>query len=319
MRALSDDRILNLAAEWYQSGHDLAIAVVIQTWGSSPRPRGSIMIIRDDNEMEGSVSGGCVESTVIEAAHHVMADATAKQLDFHVVDEEAWAVGLSCGGSISVWICAASAMADNAAHLFTYITSQCSERNVIAMDCHISQPMMTIANPDQPANTLSDNGSCFHLVIEAQPRLFIVGAVHISQHLAPMAIAAGFDVTVIDPRTYFINEARFPEPALIKEWPDETLIAATLDKNSAVVTLTHDPKLDDAALQIALQSPVFYIASLGSHRTHRKRCERLRQNGYDNEQIARIHAPAGLDIKARTPAEIAVSIMAELIATRRDH
>jgi xanthine dehydrogenase accessory factor len=244
MRALSDDRILNLAAEWYESGHDLAIAVVIQTWGSSPRPTGSDMIIRDDDQIEGSVSGGCVESAVIEAAHDVMASATSKQLDFHVVDEEAWQVGLSCGGAISVWICAASSMTDSASHLFTHITSQCSKRNAIAIDCHISQ------------------------------------------HLAPMAIEAGFDVTVIDPRTFFINEDRFPEPALIHDWPDESLVAAALDKDTAVVTLSHDPKLDDAALQIALQSPVFYIASLGSHRTHIKRCERLRQNGFNDEQLA---------------------------------
>ncbi len=221
------------------------------------------MIIRDDDQIEGSVSGGCVESAVIEAAHDVMASATSKQLDFHVVDEEAWQVGLSCGGAISVWICAASSMTDSASHLFTHITSQCSKRNAIAIDCHISQHMMTIANPDQPANALCDNGSRFHLVIESQPRLYIIGAVHISQHLAPMAIEAGFDVTVIDPRTYFINEARFPEPALIHDWPDESLVAAALDKDTAVVTLSHDPKLDDAALTDRFAKSCFLYCQSG--------------------------------------------------------
>ena len=157
MRALSDDRILNLAAEWYQSGHDLAIAVVIQTWGSSPRPRGSIMIIRDDNQMEGSVSGGCVESSVIEAAHHVMADATANQLDFHVVDEGR-AVGLSCGGLFRCgyapplpWLITRLIYS----HIWVNVPS--ATRPLIA----ISAGLRYYRQSDQPASTLSDSAVVF--------------------------------------------------------------------------------------------------------------------------------------------------------------
>lgn len=317
MRALSDDRILDLAVEWHQSGHDLAIAIVIQTWGSSPRPAGSVMIIRDDGHIEGSVSGGCVESAVMQAANDVMINATATQLNFDVADEDAWQVGLSCGGAISVWICASTAKTSHMADLFVYIKTQFTQQQAVVIDCHIDQHMMTIARTDQPANTLSGDGTCFRLSVDPQPRLYIIGAVHISQHLAPMAMAAGFDVNVIDPRISFINEARFPDTTLIKDWPDDILDAAALDHMSAVVTLTHDPKLDDAALRIALHRPVFYIASLGSRRTHAKRCDRLKQDGFTDEQLARISAPAGCDIKARTPAEIAVSILAELIAIRR--
>ena len=146
--------------------------------------------------------------------------------------------------------------------------------------------------------------------------MFIVGAVHISQALVPMARAAGYDVTVIDPRGAFATEARFPEVALREDWPDEAIDALKIDTRTAVVTLTHDPKLDDPALERALKSDCFYIGALGSKRTHGKRVERLTEIGFTESDIARIHAPVGLDLGATSPAEIAVSILAEIIAAK---
>ncbi|UKJ72710.1 XdhC family protein [Azospirillum brasilense] len=148
-------------------------------------------------------------------------------------------------------------------------------------------------------------------------RLLVVGAVHIAQALAPLAALTGYAVTVIDPRGSFATESRFPGVSLHDSWPDEALSALAIDNRTAVVTLTHDPKLDDPALLVALRSPAFYVGSLGSKRTHAKRLERLKEQGVTDAELARIHAPVGLDIGAVTPAEIALSVMAQITAVRR--
>jgi xanthine dehydrogenase accessory factor len=148
------------------------------------------------------------------------------------------------------------------------------------------------------------------------PRLIIIGAVHIAQALAPMAAIANYQVNIIDPRGAFATAARFPGVSLSDDWPDEAMEALAPDSQTAIVTLTHDPKLDDPALMVALRSPAFYITSLGSRRTHAKRVERLTAAGMETDNLARLHAPAGLDIGAMSPAEIAVSIMAQMTAVR---
>ena len=161
-------------------------------------------------------------------------------------------------------------------------------------------------------------GVTYFLHVMSPPlRLFVVGAVHIAQALAPMASLLGYAVTVIDPRRAFVTTERFPDVTVVTEWPDEALVAAELDARSAVVTLTHDPKLDDPALHVALASPAFYIGSLGSRRTHARRIDRLTEAGFTTETLARIHAPVGLDIGAVTAGEIAASIVAELTASFR--
>jgi xanthine dehydrogenase accessory factor len=157
----------------------------------------------------------------------------------------------------------------------------------------------------------------FVQVMSPPPRLIVVGAVHISQALAPMAALAGYAVTVIDPRRAFATDARFPSVTLSDEWPDEALARLKPDARTAIVTLTHDPKLDDPALEVALKSPVFYIGALGSTRTHAKRIERLKARGFDDQVLGRIHAPVGLRIAAATQSEIAVAILAEVTAVRR--
>ncbi len=170
---------------------------------------------------------------------------------------------------------------------------------------------------DASGTVETPDGTLFIQVFNPPLRLIVVGAVHITQPLARMALLAGYAVTVIDPRRAFAEAARFPGVALVHDWPDEAMRALAPDRRTAVVTLTHDPKLDDPALDVALRSPAFYIGALGSRRTHGKRCERLAELGHDAAALARIHGPVGLDIGARSPAEIALSIMAEITAARR--
>ncbi len=170
---------------------------------------------------------------------------------------------------------------------------------------------------DKPKEIETEDGSFFLNIFNPPLRLFIVGAVHIAQKLGPMAVAAGYDVTIIDPRRSFGSDFRFPDITLDDRWPDDALAEMSLDRRSAVVTLSHDAKLDDPALTTCLKSDVFYIGSLGSNRTHGKREDRLKRSGFTDEDISRIHGPIGLDIGAQSPAEIAVSIMAELTACLR--
>ncbi|HCD49222.1 MAG TPA: hypothetical protein DEQ75_02475 [Alphaproteobacteria bacterium] len=323
---IANDHILERAARWQDEGHRLALAVVIRTWGSSPRPLGSLMVIRGDGQIEGSVSGGCVEGAVIDSGMRRIEDGSTERLDFGVANETAWQVGLSCGGEISIFVCPDSAMA---AGMLANAADAIATRNPVRINCTISGQGveatettggMMIAGPDIAGvrpNRLDDAGQIFRLEVLAQPRLYIIGAVHISQHLAPMAMAAGFEVTVIDPRTTFANSERFPGVTLISDWPDDALDGMVLDGETALVTLTHDPKIDDAALELALPRPLFHLASLGSKRTHAARCERLKQKGFSDDDCARIHGPAGLDIGAKTPAEIAVSVLGEVIAAYR--
>ena len=170
---------------------------------------------------------------------------------------------------------------------------------------------------DRGKSVDTDEGKLFIQPFNPPLRLIVVGAVHIAQALVPMAAIAGYEVTVVDPRRSFANDRRFPDVAISQDWPDEALEALALDARTAVVTLTHDPKLDDPALDVALRSDVFYIASLGSRRTHAARLERLNALGHDEATLARIHGPAGLDLGAVSPAEIALSVMAEMTSVLR--
>ena len=169
---------------------------------------------------------------------------------------------------------------------------------------------------DRSGEILVDGRKCFALVRNPPPRLIVVGAVHITQALAPMAVIAGFEVVIVDPRGAFATSERFPGATLSQDWPDEALLALKPDTRTAVVTLTHDPKLDDPALVVALRSPAFYVGALGSKKTHASRVERLLEHGFTENDIARIHGPAGLDIGAKSPAEIALSVLAQLTAAR---
>ncbi|MEY2884340.1 MAG: hypothetical protein RL490_2064 [Pseudomonadota bacterium] len=304
--AADDLGTLTTALAWHRAGHGVAIATVIDTWGSAPRRKGSHLAIRDDGLFEGSVSGGCVEGDVITEAQALLAAGAGVQtLDYGVADATAWQVGLACGGKISVLV---QRLANDG------FAPALVERLVAAADAGDAVTLAT-----DPATGLTIEGDTGPLTRAYPPprRLAIIGAVHIAQALVPLALGLGIAPTVIDPRGLFAADARFAGLDLDRRWPDEALAEWRPNAASAVVALTHDPKLDDVALAMALRSPAYYVAALGSRKNHAGRLERLAAQGFDSATLARIHGPAGLAIGAADPAEIALSIAAEMTAAWR--
>jgi xanthine dehydrogenase accessory factor len=315
---VTNDALLIKAAEWHAAGHGVALGLVMQTWGSSPRPAGSVMIIRDDQLIEGSVSGGCVEGAVIEAAGEAIASGQGQRLDFGVADATAWEVGLSCGGKIAVLVVPIAAGGIDAGRLGNLATKlRAREPVMLCLDAATGAWLDVGEGMGPDASGIDPETGRFYLIQKPPRRVVIIGGVHITQFLAPMARLAGYDVMVIDPRSAFTAAARFPDIATHTGWPDEVMQNIPPDANTAIVTLTHDPKIDDPGLEAALSSKAFYIACLGSRRTHAARLERLAAKGFEHAQLARLQGPAGLDIGAKTPAEIAVSILAQIIAAER--
>ena len=300
-----DSEIFYEASNWEINGTEMALAIVLKTWGSSPRQPGSMMLIREDGHLVGSVSGGCVEGAVIVGSQQIMKENKSELMEFGVADEDAWSVGLSCGGKISVFVCPRDRIEEGLFQKLCYVKNS---RESILLECDIQKGSISIIN-----NKAKESENVFNIEVTAKPRLLIVGAVHISQHLIPMAKEVGFDVVLIDPRSHFGTLERFPGVEVSNDWPDEALKKLKLSDKDCLVTLTHDPKIDDPALQIALGSPLFSICCLGSKRTHAARKNRLLNSGIAEKKFDRIHGPAGLDINAKTPAEIAISILAELI------
>jgi xanthine dehydrogenase accessory factor len=324
-----------LALDWYRAGRSVVVATVVETWGSAPRPVGSQLVIRDDGHMEGSVSGGCVEGAVIVEALNALESGPdqmhARLMEFGVTDDEAFAVGLACGGRIKVLVEPVVGQTDGKAargampvDVLAQLVAQREARVPVAYVADLDGTARRLdsaqAFPDRfrlDRSGIEDDELTFVAVHNPPLRMFIVGGVHIAQLLVPMARACGYDVILVDPRSAFASPTRFPDLQILDDWPDDALRAAGLDSRCAIVTLTHDPKLDDPAIMTALRSEVFYLGCLGSKRTHAKRVERLQKAGFDAGAIARINAPVGLDIGGRSPAEIAVSVMAQVTQTLR--
>lgn len=296
-----NDSVLAAAAAW--AGARIALATVVSTWGSAPRPRGSHMIVHEDGRFEGSVSGGCVEADILATAAEVIAGAPARVNHYGVADAAAWEVGLPCGGKIDVLVQPVSPGGFPPA-LFAEIAAARArgERLRIATDLESGQSSVG----ETPGAFLND--------YDPPRRLMIVGAVQIAQALSGLARELGIAVTVIDPRGSFLTDERFPGVVLDDRWPDEAIAALKPDPATAIVTLSHDIKIDDPALTAALASPAAYIGALGSRRSHAARCERLAAAGVSADTIARIDAPVGIDIGAVGASEIALSIAAAMIA-----
>ncbi|MDO8606439.1 MAG: XdhC family protein [Phaeospirillum sp.] len=310
--AADDGEVLETALRWLEAGQKVSLAVVLSTWGSAPRSQGSYMAVSQDGVFAGSVSGGCVEAAVIAEAREMEAGDAPRLLSFGVEDETAWQVGLPCGGNIRV----AVFLPEKA--LLERVVACHIKREPTALALDLSSGVQSLAEGDAAIDGLpKDAENVFVRVHEAPWTMIITGAVHISQVLAVMARSVGFAVTVLDPRRAFASPERFPGVTLICGEPDEVLAKMKLDRRTALISLTHVPRLDDAALRMALASSAFYVGALGSTRTHAKRCQRLGDHGLDAATLGRISAPVGLDIGAKTPAEIAVSILAEVIAARR--
>ncbi|UYV39060.1 XdhC family protein [Rhodobacteraceae bacterium D3-12] len=314
------DNIPEVALEWVQAGRKVALATVVQTWGSAPRRVGSQLVIADDGAMAGSVSGGCVEGAVVVEALEAIEDSAPRVLEYGVSDGDAFAVGLACGGTIRVMVEPVGAVIP-VALLEELVAARAAREKVAVLSPQGSGTRQILRDGFAERFRMDRSGfeedGGFVTIHNPPLRMIIVGAVHIAQALVPMARLAGFDPLLIDPRPAFAAQERFPGETIVEDWPDEGVRAYGLDMRTALVLLTHDPKLDDPALEAALRSEVFYIGALGSTRTHGKRVERLRAAGFGDTEIARIHGPVGLDIGAASPAEIAVSILSQVVAVLR--
>jgi xanthine dehydrogenase accessory factor len=306
------------------------------------------MAVSAGGEVSGSVSGGCVESAVVEAALDVLSSGAARMLHFGVADEAAWEVGLSCGGKLEVFVeplapdvypaLRAALVAGEAVATVTVVAGPAREigRKLVLLDGKRSGSLGVGARDETaeaaaaaaleeargrrvdlgPASAPQETVG-FVDVLPPPPTLVMVGGVHIAIALAAVARTLGYRTVVVDPRPVFGSEARFPGvDRLVHEWPDEALSRMTLDASTAVAVLTHDPKLDDPALRAALPSRAFYVGALGSRATQARRRQRLLAAGVGEEPLRRLHAPIGLDLGGRTPEEIALAVMAQVVAAR---
>lgn len=325
MTRVTHDSIPEAALAWVRDGRGAALATVLETWGSAPRQAGSQLAISGAGEMVGSVSGGCVEGAVVAEALEAMADGSPRILTFGVTDETAFAVGLACGGTIRVLVepvgmgglpeaLLANLVAARAASLAVAMVTRPEGWARALVPAGVDAAVDARLRNDRSG--MEEDGR-FIAVHNPPLRLIVVGAVHIAQPLLTIARTCGYACSLIDPRAAFGSDARFPGEVILDDWPDEAMAKLAPDARTAVVTLTHDPKLDDPAIRFALRAPVFYLGCLGSKKTHAKRVERLAAAGYSAAEIARIHAPVGLDIGAKTPAEIAVSVMAQITQALR--
>ncbi|WP_010160561.1 XdhC family protein [Sphingomonas sp. PAMC 26617] len=296
-----NDSVLNAATQW--KGAPLALATVVSTWGSAPRPRGSHMLVHADGRFEGSVSGGCVESDILATAADVIAGAPFQLKNYGIADAAAWEVGLPCGGEISVLVQPVSAEGFDP-ELFDRIAEARDTGKGLAVTTDLASGQSSLRPQD---------GAAFVNRYDPPRRLLIVGAVQIAQALAGLVRELGIATTVIDPRARFLTEERFPGVTLDDRWPDEAVEALDPGPASAVVTLSHDTKIDDPALIAALARPTAYVGALGSRRSHAARRERLAAAGVSEADLDRIDAPVGLDIGAVGPAEIALSIAAAMV------
>ena len=322
------DQIPEQALSWIQEGKQVALASVVETWGSAPRPVGSLLAITDQAEMAGSVSGGCVEGAVVAEAIDAFDDGACRVLEYGVSDDEAFAVGLACGGTIRIMVEPIGVGQGPDVDMISQLVAARAERRPAVYAVRPDtwerklvtgpgDPLWTVATPRLASDKSGFEGDWFLGLHNPPLKMIVVGAVHIAQALVPMARIAGYDPLLIDPRESFGSAARFPGETILHDWPDEGVRAFGLDTRTALVLLTHDPKLDDPALEEALRSDVFYVGALGSTRTHAKRVARMAERGLSEAQIARIHGPIGLDIGAASPSEIAVAILAEMTRVLR--
>ena len=290
------------AAAW--RGQPMALATVIETWRSAPCPVGTHMLVNADGDFIGSVSGGCVEGDVLETAAAVIAGEPSVVRRYGVADGVAWDVGLPCGGTIAVLVQPVSD-AGFPPDLIDHVMRATASGEAVRIGTDTQTGLSVVESGDET--------DIFTNVYKPPRRLLIVGAVEIAIALAAIATRLGVAVTVIDPRSRFLTEARFPDVAHDDRWPDEAIAALNPDSQTAIVTLSHDTKIDDPALRAAIASDAGYIAALGSRTSHAARCDRLRVAGAHDDQIARIEGPAGIAINATSAPEIALSIAAGMI------
>lgn len=294
--------------DWDAAGEQIALATVVETWGSSPRPLASKMAVTRSGKMAGSVSNGCIEGAVFEEAQKVLESGRAKLCAFGVADDLAFEVGLACGGHIEVFV---QPFGDSHRSALQALAEE--REGLLTTDLQSGATTFEEGVPYALEAARHDGRFVEPVVTPAQ--MVIVGAIHIAIPLHRMAKVMGYRVTVVDARSQFATKERFPEAdQVLVAWPDEGLQGLRLDRSTALVILTHDPKFDLPALRAALASGAGYIGAIGSRKTNANRFEKLREEGFTEEQLARVHGPIGLDLGGRSAEETALAIMAEVVA-----
>jgi xanthine dehydrogenase accessory factor len=307
----TDYIVLKTALTWLREGRRIAIATVVQTWGSSPRPVGSWLAIRDDGQVVGSVSGGCVEDDLIRRVQtEILVRNLPEMVVYGVSREEAARFGLPCGGTLRLLVEPRPEQA-----ILESILAAIEDHQLILREVDL-QTGMSVLRPGTKTDSFSLTDRSMQTSYGPRWRMFVIGAGQLSLYVANFAVASDFDVIVIDPREEYAEGLDLPGVQFIQGMPDDVMQELGIDSHTAIVALTHDPKIDDLALIDALQSEAFYIGALGSLTNTLKRKERLREFNVSTEQLERLHGPVGLGIGALTPPEIAVSVMAEIIAVK---
>jgi xanthine dehydrogenase accessory factor len=309
-------------------------AVVTSVWGSAPQAEGAMMLVSASGRMAGSVSGGCVETAVAEEVRAAIAAGTSKAVRYGISDERAWEVGLACGGTLEVLVEPSvpasvldAARGPGGVVIATFLdgpgtgSSVSVDESTPAEEPGLARAAMDALRAGRSRTVrIPIDGTERSVFLEVFPRphrLVIFGGVHVAAELVPLARALGYRTTVADGRASFLTRDRFPNAdELILGWPDEAFAQAGIDSATSVVVLTHDPKFDDPALMIALQSPAMYVGAIGSKKTQAARRDRLRAAGLTDAQLARLFGPIGLDLGGRSPAETALAILAEMVAVR---
>ncbi|HEY6875804.1 MAG TPA: XdhC family protein [Candidatus Dormibacteraeota bacterium] len=303
--------ILNELREWTDAGEEVALATVVETWGSSPRPLGSKMAVTRSGKMAGSVSNGCIEGAVFEEAQKVLKSGQPKIAAFGVADDVAFEVGLACGGHIEVFVQPLDTVQKQLLRKLEADEAATMRTNLITGDAQLVEgtpPGSELAHRD---------GDWFVEPFRRPAHLIIVGAIHIAIPLHRLAKVMGYRVTVVDARAKFATKERFPEAdALMVAWPDEALGKLNLDRSAYVVILTHDPKFDLPALRSVLKKDVGYIGAIGSRKTNQNRFDKLREEGFTEEEISKVHGPIGIDLGSRGAEETALGILAQVTAER---
>ncbi len=306
-----DLEVLKTAAAWIGAGERCELVTVVKTWGSSPRPIGAMLAVREDGHVVGSVSGGCIEDDLLaQVREHGITRTTPALVSYGIDADEAHRFGLPCGGTIELAIEPLSPSSG-----IDELLERLDRHELVARRIDMASGAVSMSGAAPGAAQQLDQ-NILTTIHGPRWRLFIIGAGQLSRFVAQVATAMDYAVTVCDPREEYTNEWNLPGARLVHMMPDDLVLESRLDARSAVVALTHDPKLDDLALMEALKSEAFYVGAIGSRVNNARRRERLRLFDLSEEQLARLHAPIGLYIGSKTPAEIAISILAELTAIK---
>ena len=305
-----DLQVLSQARDWFNEGHKVWLVTVIETWGSAPRPPGALLCLRDDGLVAGSVSGGCVEDDLIDRLRHGERVATPSLIAYGVTKEEAARFGLPCGGNLRLVQEPLQAVA-----WIDEVLARTARHELVARRMSLATGEVVVEAASR-GDAFAFDGRQLVAMFGPRWRLLIIGAGQLSRAVAQMALMLDFEVICCDPREEYNLSWDIPGTTFSKAMPDDLVLELQLDPHSAVVAVTHDPKLDDLVLLEALKSPAFYIGALGSRGNTAKRRERLELFDLTPAEIDRLHGPIGLDIGSKTPAEIAVSIVAEIVAVK---